>query len=106
MLFQTMIAVGTGDPSDASSPCGVNSAEHMITKQLLTHFNIVRPLMSQGAGRVAEPAAGTGGGHPARHPGDTVHRPAAPLHRERRTAGHGRRLLAVAGDAGLCRLLR
>jgi len=42
MLFQTMIAVGSGDLSERSSTFRVQSAEYMITNQLLTHFNVVR----------------------------------------------------------------
>jgi beta-glucosidase len=42
MLFQTMIAVGSGDLAERSSTFGVESAEHMINNQLLTHFNVVR----------------------------------------------------------------
>jgi hypothetical protein len=42
MLFQTMIVVGSGDLAERSSTLGVQSAEHMINNQLLTHFNVVR----------------------------------------------------------------
>src|SRR4051794_10676120 len=42
LLFHTMIVVGSGDLSEASSAFGVSSAEHMIKNQLLTHFNVVR----------------------------------------------------------------
>jgi hypothetical protein len=42
MLFQTMIVVGSGDLAERSSAFGVESAEHMINNQLLTHFNVVR----------------------------------------------------------------
>jgi beta-glucosidase len=42
MLFQTMIVVGSGDLSEPDSAFGVNSAEHMIKGQQLTHFNVVR----------------------------------------------------------------
>jgi beta-glucosidase len=64
MLFQTMIAVGTGDPSDTSSPFGVHSAEHLITNQLLTHFNIVRAAddaraLAEWQNRLQELGAGT-----------------------------------------------
>jgi len=64
MLFQTMIAVGTADPSDARSPSGAPSAEHLITKQLLTHFNIIRAAddaraLSEWQNRLQELAAST-----------------------------------------------
>lgn len=42
MLFQTMIVVGSGDLSEPDSAFGVNSADHMIKGQQLTHFNVVR----------------------------------------------------------------
>jgi beta-glucosidase len=42
MLFQTMIVVGSGDLAERSATFGVESAEHMINSQLLTHFNVVR----------------------------------------------------------------
>src|SRR4030095_12482190 len=42
MLFQTMIVVGSGDLAEPNSAFGVESAEHMINNQLLTHFNVVR----------------------------------------------------------------
>jgi beta-glucosidase len=42
MLFQTMIIVGSGDLSEPNATFRVNSAEHMIKTQLLTHFNVVR----------------------------------------------------------------
>ena len=42
MLFQTMIMVGSGDLAERSSAFGVESAEHMINNQLLSHFNIVQ----------------------------------------------------------------
>jgi beta-glucosidase len=42
MLFQTMIVVGSGDLSERSSTFRVQSAEYMISNQLLTHFNVVR----------------------------------------------------------------
>ena len=42
MLFQTMIVVGSGDLAERSSRFRVQSAEHMINNQLLTHFNVVR----------------------------------------------------------------
>jgi beta-glucosidase len=42
MLFQTMIVVGSGDLAERSTTFGVQSAEHMINNQLLTHFNVVR----------------------------------------------------------------
>ena len=42
MLFQTMIVVGSGDLSELDSAFGVNSADHMIKGQQLTHFNVVR----------------------------------------------------------------
>ncbi len=42
MLFQTMIMVGSGDLAERSSALGVESAEHMINNQLLSHFNVVR----------------------------------------------------------------
>jgi beta-glucosidase len=42
MLFQTMIVVGSGDLADRSSTFRVQSAEHMINNQLLSHFNVVR----------------------------------------------------------------
>jgi beta-glucosidase len=41
-LFQTMIVVGSGDLAERSSTFRVQSAEYMITNQLLTHFNVVR----------------------------------------------------------------
>jgi beta-glucosidase len=42
MLFQTMIVVGSGDLAERNSAFRVESAEHMINNQLLTHFNVVR----------------------------------------------------------------
>jgi hypothetical protein len=42
MLFQSMIVVGSGDLAERSSEFGVESAEHMINNQLLSHFNVVR----------------------------------------------------------------
>jgi beta-glucosidase len=42
MLFQTMIIVGSGDLSEPNATFRVNSPEHMIKTQLLTHFNVVR----------------------------------------------------------------
>jgi beta-glucosidase len=42
MLFQTMIVLGSGDLSEPNSAFGVQSAEHMITNQLITHFNVIR----------------------------------------------------------------
>jgi beta-glucosidase len=42
MLFQTMIVVGSGDLAESDSAFGVESADHMINNQLLTHFNVVR----------------------------------------------------------------
>ena len=48
MLFQTMIMVGSGDLAERSSAFGVESAEHMINNQLLSHFNVVQA--SQHAG--------------------------------------------------------
>jgi beta-glucosidase len=52
MLFQTMIVVGSGDLAEPSSAFGVESAEHMITSQLLSHFNVVRT--AEDAGALAE----------------------------------------------------
>jgi hypothetical protein len=42
MLFQTMIAVGSGDLSEPNSAFRTKSAEHMIKEQRLTHFNVIR----------------------------------------------------------------
>ena len=42
MLFQTMIVVGSGDLSEPNSAFKVQSAQHMITNQLITHFNVIR----------------------------------------------------------------
>jgi hypothetical protein len=42
MLFQTMIVVGWGDLAAPNSAFGVESAEHMINNQQLSHFNVVR----------------------------------------------------------------
>ena len=42
MLFQTMIVIGSGDLSEQSSTFGIESAEHMINTQALSHFNLVR----------------------------------------------------------------
>lgn len=42
MLFQTMIVIGSGDLSEPSSTFGIESAEHMINTQALSHFNLVR----------------------------------------------------------------
>ena len=42
MLFQTMIVIGSGDLSEPSSTFGIDSAEHMINTQALSHFNLVR----------------------------------------------------------------
>jgi beta-glucosidase len=41
-LFQTMIVVGSGDLAEPNSAFGVESAEHMINDQQLSHFNVVR----------------------------------------------------------------
>jgi beta-glucosidase len=42
MLFQTMIVIGSGDLSEPSSTFGIESAEHVINTQALSHFNLVR----------------------------------------------------------------
>jgi beta-glucosidase len=42
MLFQTMIVVGSDDLSEPNSAFGAQSARHMITSQLITHFNVIR----------------------------------------------------------------
>ena len=42
MLFHTMIVIGSGDLSEPSSTFGIESAEHMINTQALSHFNLVR----------------------------------------------------------------
>jgi beta-glucosidase len=42
MLFQTMIVVGSGDLAEPNSAFGIESAEHMINTQALSHFNLVR----------------------------------------------------------------
>jgi beta-glucosidase len=42
ILFQTMIVVGSGDLAEPNSAFGVESAEHMINDQQLSHFNVVR----------------------------------------------------------------
>jgi beta-glucosidase len=42
MLFQTIIVVGSGDLSEPGYAFGVDSAEHMINNQRLTHFNVIR----------------------------------------------------------------
>jgi beta-glucosidase len=42
MLFQTMIVVGSSDLAEPNSAFGVQSAEHMINEQQLSHFNVVR----------------------------------------------------------------
>jgi beta-glucosidase len=52
MLFQTMIVVGSGDLAERSSAFGVESAQHMIKNQLLSHFNVVRT--AEDAGALAE----------------------------------------------------
>ncbi|HET9301726.1 MAG TPA: hypothetical protein VFO20_03030, partial [Propionibacteriaceae bacterium] len=52
MLFQTMIVVGSGDLAQRSAAFGVESAEHMIKNQLLSHFNVVRT--TEDAGALAE----------------------------------------------------
>jgi beta-glucosidase len=49
MLFQTMIVVGSGDLAERSAAFGVESAEHMIKNQLLSHFNVVRTAEDPGA---------------------------------------------------------
>ena len=64
LLFQTMIVVGSGDLSEASSAFRVNSAEHMIKNQLLTHFNVVRTAdnareLAEWQNRLQQLAAGT-----------------------------------------------
>jgi beta-glucosidase len=64
MLFQTMIVVGSGDLAERSSTFGVQSAEHMIINQLLTHFNLVRaadnaPALADWHNRLQELAAST-----------------------------------------------
>jgi beta-glucosidase len=64
LLFQTMIVVGSGDLSEASSAFRVNSAEHMIKNQLLTHFNVVRTAdnareFAEWQNRLQQLAAGT-----------------------------------------------
>jgi beta-glucosidase len=62
MLFQTMIIVG--DLAEPSSAFGVDSAEHMVKDQLLTHFNVIRATddaraMAEWHNRLQELAAGT-----------------------------------------------
>ena len=52
MLFQTMIVVGSGDLAERSSAFGVESAQHMIKNQLLSHFNVVHT--AEDAGALAE----------------------------------------------------
>ena len=42
MLFQTMIAVASGDLSEASSTFGTSTPEYLIKEQQLTHFNVIR----------------------------------------------------------------
>ena len=42
MLFQTMIVVGSGDLAEPNPAFGIESAEHMINAQALSHFNLVR----------------------------------------------------------------
>jgi beta-glucosidase len=42
MLFQTMIAVASGDLSEANSTFGTSTPEYMIKEQQLTHFNVIR----------------------------------------------------------------
>ena len=42
MSSRTMIMVGSGDLAERSSAFGVESAEHMINNQLLSHFNVVQ----------------------------------------------------------------
>jgi beta-glucosidase len=42
MLFQTMIVVGSRDLAERNSAFRVESAEHMINNQRLSHFNVVR----------------------------------------------------------------
>jgi beta-glucosidase len=42
MLFQTMIAVGSGDLSEANETFGTKTAEYMIKEQQLSHFNVIR----------------------------------------------------------------
>ncbi|HKN43314.1 MAG TPA: glycoside hydrolase family 3 N-terminal domain-containing protein, partial [Propionibacteriaceae bacterium] len=64
MLFQTMIVVGSGDLAERSSTFRVQSAEHMINDQLLTHFNVVRAAddaraLAEWHNQLQELAAGT-----------------------------------------------
>ncbi|HJV14135.1 MAG TPA: glycoside hydrolase family 3 N-terminal domain-containing protein, partial [Propionibacteriaceae bacterium] len=42
MLFQTMIAVASGDLSEANSTFGTSTPEYLIKEQQLTHFNVIR----------------------------------------------------------------
>jgi beta-glucosidase len=61
-LFQTRILVG--DLSESSSAFGVDSAEHMVNDELLTHFNVIRAAddaggMAEWHNRLQELAAGT-----------------------------------------------
>lgn len=69
MLFQTMIAVGSGDLSEPNSAFRTNSAEHMIKEQRLTHFNVIRATddartLAEWQNRVQKLAASTGSGIP------------------------------------------
>jgi beta-glucosidase len=64
MLFQTMIGAGSGDLSEPNSAFGVQSAEHMITNRLITHFNVIRAAddaraLAEWHNRLQELAAGT-----------------------------------------------
>ena len=42
MLFQTMIAVASGDLSEANSTFATSTPEYLIKEQQLTHFNVIR----------------------------------------------------------------
>jgi beta-glucosidase len=64
MLFQTMIIVGSGDLSEPNATFRVNSPEHMIKNQLLTHFNVIRAaddakMLAEWHNRLQQLAAGT-----------------------------------------------
>ena len=101
MLFQTMIVVGSGDLSERSSTFRVQSAEHMINNQLLTHFNVVRAAddaraLADWHNRLQELAASTRLGIPITLSTD----PRKPLHRERWYRGDGGQLLPMAGNTG------
>ena len=104
MLFQTMIVIGSGDLSEPSSTFGIESAEHMINTQALSHFNLVRTAedaraLAEWHNRLQSLAANTRLGIPITLSTDPRHH----FTENTGTAATAGAFLPVAGDPRLCR---